>query len=485
MLTTINEYTYKSFKNYSGPSEDIKFKQKNIFFGYNGKGKSALSLGILEELKKDDKFNKNNYRFFNKDYIKNNLLLEDNKTLKGIVANFGQKDVNLEEEIKEKTNQLKDISIIEQEKEKIEENINKEIDDIFTSKKGNSTIKKKSSNDINDLLSQYSKDLDPALKLVKEKDNLRNVKNPSEYEHNLDEVRNLKIVELNILNVGEIDELSRIINSNYGNNEIPIPEVLEWLQKGLNIHKKENSKVCKFCGGSLDLNSIEDNINKFLSDKKQQDLIKLNTFSVQLKNLIDSKENINNNRLLFNKIVGIETEPDFNDILNSIETINKIYDVIKIKQENFESAIDFDSKKLVDASNNIINNINKIKNKQSEKDKELSKMLEKSNILIKGSIALSIEENKQIKEKLGIYNSKCNELEDSIKFNFELNKKINILKSSKSTTSDFALFINDLLVAFEVDFVIDIHENNYIIKNSKDDQPILIDDISEGEIAYW
>ena len=46
MLTQISNYTYKSFKNYTGPNVTEPFKQKNIFFGYNGKGKTALSKGI-------------------------------------------------------------------------------------------------------------------------------------------------------------------------------------------------------------------------------------------------------------------------------------------------------------------------------------------------------------------------------------------------------------------------------------------------------
>ena len=91
MLTQISNYTYKSFKNYTGPNVTEPFKQKNIFFGYNGKGKTALSKGILLELKKDKSITNENYRFFNKDYIKDSLLLDDNSGIKGVVANFGKK----------------------------------------------------------------------------------------------------------------------------------------------------------------------------------------------------------------------------------------------------------------------------------------------------------------------------------------------------------------------------------------------------------
>lgn len=63
MITHINNYTFKSFKNYTGPIE-TPFKEKNILFGYNGKGKSSLSKGILDEYKKEDSVTENDYRFF-------------------------------------------------------------------------------------------------------------------------------------------------------------------------------------------------------------------------------------------------------------------------------------------------------------------------------------------------------------------------------------------------------------------------------------
>lgn len=98
MITTINNYSNKSFKNYSGPVEN-PFKTKNLFFGYNGKGKSALSIGILNEFKKNSSNTDDNYRFFNKDYIKDSLLLENSNEIKGVVANFGKDNVDIEKEI--------------------------------------------------------------------------------------------------------------------------------------------------------------------------------------------------------------------------------------------------------------------------------------------------------------------------------------------------------------------------------------------------
>lgn len=46
-------------KNYSGP--DKEFKQKNIIFGYNGRGKSSLARGIIQEFLKDNENKESNY----------------------------------------------------------------------------------------------------------------------------------------------------------------------------------------------------------------------------------------------------------------------------------------------------------------------------------------------------------------------------------------------------------------------------------------
>ena len=46
MIKKINNFTYKSFTNYTGT--DDEFREVNVLFGYNGKGKTALVEGIKE-----------------------------------------------------------------------------------------------------------------------------------------------------------------------------------------------------------------------------------------------------------------------------------------------------------------------------------------------------------------------------------------------------------------------------------------------------
>jgi len=143
MITKVTDFTHKSFKNYTN-SEDLLFHAKNIVFGYNGKGKSALAYGIKQEFLKDPSKKIDNIRIFDRDYISNSLLLENSDSkIKGVEASFGVTSVDIENKIKELEKQI----ISKENIEKLEVNISKlrleirnEIDKIHDRRKGKAKI---------------------------------------------------------------------------------------------------------------------------------------------------------------------------------------------------------------------------------------------------------------------------------------------------------------------------------------------------------
>ena len=479
MIETISDYTFKSFKNYSGPIGEEKFKQKNIFFGYNGKGKTALSKGILTEIKKDSSLTNENYRFFNKDFIKDNLLLENNVNLKGIVANFGKENVDIEKAIEEKMKNYKDILPLQEEKEQLEANIKNEANRIFDLKKGNTSIKRKTVESVKELVISYENDLKAALKVVKSKEDLKNIKDSSSYEKELATLQEINLISIDTLTNEEINTLSAIMNSNYEKNEIPSAEVLSWLKQGLNIHKHDNSKKCKFCGGNIETSEIEDRINRYLSDKKQKDLITLDVLYSKIKKITELE--LKDNKDLIGNLVNESLYEVYDNLSMNQKQLIIINKNIEAKLDNFEKAVSLDYSKLKNIMDSIEENQIIIINIKQEKEKELSKMIEKSNTLIKGSIALEILESIVIADDLKKIGEKEREIASASNFNSVLSKEINELKNRKSTTNDFANFINKLLQELEIDFYLDIIENNYTIKHRKDDVALTINDISEGE----
>lgn len=479
MIETINNYTFKSFKNYSGPNDDEKFKQKNLFFGYNGKGKTALSKGILTEIRKNPNVKGDNYRFFNKDFIKDNLLLENNVDLKGIVANFGKENVDIEKTIEEKMKNYKDVPSLQKEKEILEQNAKNEVNSIFDLKKGKSSIKRRTAESIKELVVSYRKDLESALKVVKSKEDLKNVKDASSYEKELVTIQGIKLLTMEILTNDEIDTISLIMNKNYENNEIPSAEVLSWLEQGLIIHKHDNSRKCKFCGGNIEINEIEETINKYLNDKKQKDLIILNKLHLKIKEI--SELNLKENKDLMGNLINDSIYKYYDALSENQQQLISINEKIKTKLENFEKNESFDSATLKHIMSSINDNQLKISNAKQEKENELSKLIDKSNSLIKGSIALEILESKNIADELKKIEDKEKEILSASNSNSILIKEISELKNSKSTTNDFANFINELLQELGIDFYLDIIDNNYTIKHRRDDVSLTINDISEGE----
>ena len=73
MIYKINNFSLKSFKNYTTPN-NMLFKKNNVFFGYNGKGKTSLAKGIEKEIRDIQGINDNEYRIFSIDYLKLKLV---------------------------------------------------------------------------------------------------------------------------------------------------------------------------------------------------------------------------------------------------------------------------------------------------------------------------------------------------------------------------------------------------------------------------
>ncbi len=74
MITKLYNFSHKSFVGYTNPN-DLLFRSKNILFGYNGKGKSSIAIGIKDEFLKDPIKKQENLRIFDRDYISHSLLL--------------------------------------------------------------------------------------------------------------------------------------------------------------------------------------------------------------------------------------------------------------------------------------------------------------------------------------------------------------------------------------------------------------------------
>lgn len=485
MIDKLNNFSMKSFKNYSGP--DKKFNKKNIIFGYNGKGKSSMSKGIIIEYAKEN--SKEKARIFDDDYVNENLILnESDGKIKGVKANFGEKEVNIENEIKRLQNLIVDTETNEKEIEKLEENIKIYIDDIHEKRKGTARISRKSTSyTIEKILESYHKDLEQAKSIIQTDQELANIKGDDVLEKRLDELRRLDIGVINEFPQQDVwNEIVELCSTSFKSIEIPKQEIMSWLNEGLHIHIDKDETNCIFCNNSIELDNIKKRIDEYNSSELQKAsntiyLYKesLNNYISEINNFLVKKENT---LTILNEI---ELKECYIEIKNSKNSLLKIIDFLEMKLENMEKlkAINNEINNLTDSLDLIINNFNKIKEIINNKQDKIRHLLDNQDILVKGSIALEIKENAIIKNNFKNIEEEQKKLKETLKSNEQLKIKIQELEESKSDVGDFAELLTKtfLDLGIDIDILVDESKKSYILQHSHSEEALTVQDISEGE----
>lgn len=486
MITKLNNFTHKSFVGYTNPN-DLLFRAKNILFGYNGKGKSSIAIGIKDEFLKDQFKNQDNLRIFDRDYVSNSLLIEDSQSkIKGVEASFGKGLVDIESKIKE----IEKLIISEEEIDKFNksiikarEEIRSEINRIHDSRKGEANIQKKSKGEpVERVIELYKKDYKDAKKIEDNDEKLIKINGDNTIEKQILQIESLAGLNFTKIPTNLIEEVRKIFKEKYGPDiSIPEYEVVKWIESGLKIH--EDGEKCKFCNNELDYSDIKLKINEYKENKRHKAIVKLEQFRVQLKNLVESIKSFDKESKPYSTNIGFEVEQYFTEIISNRIKIQDLINSCQLKIDNIEKNKNFDFVLLANILENIgasIATINKIKSGQLL---ELRRKLNNLTTLVKGAIALEIVKSGNIKDKLKEVKIKEREIKEKRENNNKKLEEIKKLKQQKSLTKDFADFVSQILkdINISLKVTLDGDNRNYIIKSTNQNATLTIKDISEGE----
>ncbi|MDI6031707.1 AAA family ATPase [Flavobacterium sp. LB2P84] len=486
MINKLNNFTHKSFVGYTNPN-DLLFRAKNILFGYNGKGKSSIAIGIKDEFLKEQIKKSNNLRIFDRDYISNSLLLENSDgKIKGVEASFGKGGVEIENKIKE----LEKLVISKEEIDKTDTSIAKlrkeirtEIDSIHDRRKGEVNIQKKSKDEtVERVIELYKKDYQDAKKIEADDDKLIKINGDNSIEKKISQNENLRPLTFSKTPTTLIEEVKIIFEEKFGEDiSIPEYEVVQWIESGLKIHKEGDN--CKFCNGELEYSDVKLKITQFKENKRHKATEKLKQFREQLQNLLESIKLIEKESKTYSTNIGSEVEQYFTTITEKKVEVQSLIISSQSKIDKIEIQENFDFNLLVEILEVIDNSritINKIK---SDQLLELRMKLTNLTTLVKGAIGLEIVKSVTIKEKLLEVKFHMVELKDKGENNKKKQQEIQNLKQQKSLTKDFADFVSEILndINISLKVTLDSDNQNYIIKSTNENATLMIKDISEGE----
>lgn len=500
MIDSIKDLTKKSFNNYSTP--DNFFKKKNIFFGYNGRGKSSLASGIAEQfLNSNDKVG---LRYFNANYVNDSLVVEEpeGEFLKGVKATFGNKDVSIELEIKKKRSQIADING-DKDKIKLErDQLRNEIDRLAKAKKGKVRIqlKKKKTLEADDIhwegcldidwvLQQYDKDLAAAKEIEPNENNLRNIDGNKDYEAEISGVEDLALPKITYPDVSaKMERFKKVLARTYSDN-VPGSEIISWLMKGVALHG-DSADTCLFCQNRSDfsIEDIQERVSHYANNEKQKDSRFLEEMLGEVSESIqDLKESLKNKSTLYifydkSEIDGIFS---FQEELRTLELLscklekklNSMNDIITISEAEIKGV-----ECLITS---LKDRCDRLERARRDKLKELRSKNDKQNKLVNGAVGLTIEEDEDFKSRLGELKKLEKEVQAQYDKNKELQDEIEGLESEKSDYGDFMNFVNKVLKSIGINIQLDHCRNNeklyYLRHSNKKDGDLTVRDISEGE----
>jgi wobble nucleotide-excising tRNase len=486
MITKLNNFTHKSFVGYTNPT-DLLFRAKNILFGYNGKGKSSIAIGIKDEFLKDLNKKPENLRIFDRDYISNSLLLENSEgKIKGVEASFGKGVVDIENKIKELEKlivSVDEIGKLDAGILKLRKEIRSDIDTIHDRRKGDANIQRKSKDEsIERVIELYKRDYQDAKKIEADDDKLIKISGDNSIEKQILQNENLRPLTFLRIPTTLIEEVKIIFQEKYGEDiSIPEYEVVQWIESGLKIHKDGDN--CKFCDGKLDYSDVKLKIAQYKENKKHKATEKLKQFREQLQNLLESIKIFEKESKTYSTNIGNEVDEIFTAITEKKSKVESLITSCQSKIDHIEIQENFDFKLLtgiLEVIDESTTTINKIKSNQLL---ALRKKVNNLTTLVKGAIGLEIVKSTTIKEKLKEVKLKDGEIKDKRENNKKKQQEIQDLKQQKSLTKVIADFVSQILndINISLKVTLDIDNKNYIIKSTNENATLTIKDISEGE----
>lgn len=477
MIVKVNKLTKKSFKNYTGPLGNDEFCETNIIFGYNGRGKSSLAEGIVDEYIKGNG-DIDGLRFFNRAYINEHMMLEEDK-IKGVKANFGKQNIDIEEQIKELNKQKVDIK---EEKEKLQnrqEKLQNNAKSTYDSLKGDNSFRF-TQIDWSDPLKKLKSDYNNALKIVNDSE----LTSLSSSDLFIDEINKLKLLNnasFQRLEKEELDKIYTIFQKSYNNVSIPSKELLKWINEGKEFHLKNDDNICLFCGSKISTDNLFKRIEQYNSNETQISRTYLDSIIYKVEEQIKISKNITNNEEFIVKTLGQDILDCINIIKNTSDLLSRFDDILISKTQNMDIIYNASVERLPNDYDDLNNAFDTLTNKINDKVNKLKDNITNVEILSKGFVAKSMLKDNVFISEVNEITKLISEINVKEENNNKIDIKINELKGKKLDIGLFSSFINEILKNLSISFQLLPDEDGYYIKNTNDDAKLSLKDISEGE----
>lgn len=481
-ISVINDLSLKSFKNYTGPTD--KFDRSNIFFAPNGNGKTSLANGIKSEYIKFSPVE--NFRIYDKDFIETHLLLKEDRNIRGVKADFGKKDVDLEKKIKKLEEDVETLTAnltkLDDDNTKLIKTTETAIDDIFKRRKGKASIAKKSHKDgIHEkVVHLWIDEYKTALKRFPD-ENYDEIDGEKNFGDNLDVINGLRFDTPLMPSEQELEEIATITAKTYDKIDIPSSEIVNWLETGLHIH--ENKQTCEFCGNSINSKELSVRIDAFIKNQQSVDRKKLEVFKSKLQIIYGAVKLVTDKREAI--IASLEQSDEsiaaLDSLAGALEPLATFGVAIGDKINAMPESLSIDAERLLGLLKKIEAAIVALTESKNNLKKHYEEKINRLETLVKGAIGFEVSKSELISENITTYTENKKKIAGCTEDIKKKQAETRTLRDSKSDLADFANYLNTIFEEIGVNFRLVLSGKAYALQHSLLGIELTIDDISEGE----
>jgi wobble nucleotide-excising tRNase len=483
VITTLTDYQkQKCWKEGSNLSA-INFDRVNILFGHNGAGKSSLASIMAKTHLKDGDVT--TARFFGGKYVDSTLLLEDKSGIRGVVSNFGEKDVNIEKQVD--ANNLKiegfkeDSKRQASEQETLIDQTEKLIKEIVKRRKDkNKKINNKPENKtVQEKVVLWVKDYEDALKMFPDED-YNVITGNADFSAESERLNLLSIPPMSTIDEGMVNKLAKILETKYKDVEVPDREIVSWLQSGTHIHEEKDH--CEFCGADIDITSIKKRVDAYLNDEKHKATIALDEYQQDLESLQKLARDLVETKDTYIQVFSLaENEVKYDSLSGSVQQITTVIDEsIREKLKQMGASTTLDREVLSTSIQNIGDALNSLEIAKKRSSQNLLDKINRLETLVKGAIGLEVKNTDSITDSLCKIDGIAKQVELSAKEQKKLRDENERLLGQKSDLADFATYLNIALQDLNLNFSLFPSGKIYVLRHA-DGSPLKLEDISDGE----
>lgn len=482
MVDKIDNFTFKSW-NTASNLRDAKFSKANIIFGHNGAGKSSLAKAIAKTHLATEA--KDSVRLFGTKYVDSTLQLEDRSGIRGVVSNFGKKDINIEKKVAANKKKINGLTEDIQKQTKVQEALALKTDDIIKEivkrrKDKNTKINNKPENKtVQDKIALWVKDYEDASKSFPNED-YNSITGNADFTAESEQISILTFPKMPEIDESIHGDIRAIFITPYVSVDVPEHEVVTWLEGGLHLHKDKTT--CEFCGSSINLSEIKKRVDSYLNDSKHKATVKLGDYKKTLQGLQTAAKSLIEGRDLYKRTLGLaDNQIKFDDILINIAQISAfINESIDKKLSTMEQKKDVDTIVIEASVKTISDAIAALEEAKKQSAKVITDKINRLEVLVKGAIGLEIKNNEVIKTNIANIATANDQVKTLVEQRDRLQTASDRLLAQKSDLSDFAEHLNGVLVELNLNFALLPSGNVYTLKHA-DGSSIKLDDISDGE----